>query len=388
MKIKFNHEEEYWNKRFRDLEESKHKTVEEFADEIKRQFTRGIQYIRKELADFYERFARNEGISYLDAQRILTKPEKEELKMDIWEYIRLGRLNASEYNERTAKLLERASTAYRVTRLEALELKLSSIAAAVFNPVGEKIYEALYKIYDDVYNRTVFEVFKGLGRIKADFVGVTPQNIANVLRKPWHAGVTFSEKVWLNQNKLIQALTDELSTGILNGASYQDLAKNLAKKMDSTYNDAYRLISTEAAFFYGEAQKDAMEELGCKKYQFRSELNSRVCEKCGDLDGQVFKYKDRKPGLNAVPMHPHCRCVERPYIEDMIEEDDTRSGKNTEGKSVLFPASMTYKEWYEQVGKTLDENEAAKEKKKRKKGKKKDDPKKPKIRIQEVNTLG
>ena len=37
--------------------------------------------------------------------------------------------------------------------------------------------------------------------------------------------------------------------------------------------------------------------------------DDKVCKVCQALNEKVFKVKDMKPGINAAPMHPNCRCT-------------------------------------------------------------------------------
>lgn len=370
-------EKEYWEERFKLLEQAKQNKTDLYTDQIKRQFTRAIKKCEERIAYFYQRYADEQGIPYEEAQRILTPPEKEELKMNIQEYIQKGEMNALDYNAVTADELEKASIAYRTTRLQATELELKAIAASLYTKVAQDAYTALYEVYNDVYHMAAFEVFKGTGVVDTTFSGLNPNQIADILRTPWRDGVTFSERIWLDQQKLMQNLADELSSGVLNGDSYQDMARRLRDKMDSSYYNAYRIVNTESAYFYGEAQKNSAKELNVKKYRFRAQLSTRVCSHCADLDSKVFSYDERQAGVNAVPMHPNCRCIEIFFLEADDLSQRTRSGRNLEGKSVRFPADMTYQDWYKEVGEKLEEEE--KQKKKRKK--KTADPKKPTIRI-------
>ena len=60
---------------------------------------------------------------------------------------------------------------------------------------------------------------------------------------------------------------------------------------------------------------------GIKRYKFVSAIDSRTCDVCADLNGQVFNVADAKTGLNFPPMHPNCRSVTTPVI-DWDDEDE------------------------------------------------------------------
>ena len=92
----------------------------------------------------------------------------------------------------------------------------------------------------------------------------------------------------------------------------------------------------------GEATAKAYEELEVEMYQYSSALDKRTCDSCGALDGEIFKFVDRKVGVNAAPLHPLCRCTELPYVEDNYS---TRFARDEKGKGKEVPASMTFNEW-------------------------------------------
>ena len=43
-------------------------------------------------------------------------------------------------------------------------------------------------------------------------------------------------------------------------------------------------------------------------------LPDRVCPKCEALDGKIFTLDEIEP---MIPLHPQCRCIALPYIEDI-----------------------------------------------------------------------
>ena len=71
---------------------------------------------------------------------------------------------------------------------------------------------------------------------------------------------------------------------------------------------AERIAITESARVQSSSQKLAFEEFGVEQYEFIAETDSKTCSVCGDLDGKVFNVSGMRPGENAAPMHPNCRC--------------------------------------------------------------------------------
>jgi SPP1 gp7 family putative phage head morphogenesis protein len=50
------------------------------------------------------------------------------------------------------------------------------------------------------------------------------------------------------------------------------------------------------------------------KGEWRTAGDSRVCEKCQQLEGKVFTLDEIEP---MIPLHISCRCIALPYIEEL-----------------------------------------------------------------------
>lgn len=79
------------------------------------------------------------------------------------------------------------------------------------------------------------------------------------------------------------------------------------------------------------------------KYMFLATLDDRTCEKCGNLDGQVFSVKNAIVGVNFPPIHNGCRCTTIYFSDE--SQLKTRSARNKiTHKSEIIPF-ITYNEW-------------------------------------------
>ncbi|MDK3993290.1 minor capsid protein, partial [Staphylococcus pseudintermedius] len=50
------------------------------------------------------------------------------------------------------------------------------------------------------------------------------------------------------------------------------------------------------------------------EYEFVAKRDEKTSKICRHYDMKVFKVKDMVPGVNAPPMHPHCRSTTVPYV--------------------------------------------------------------------------
>ena len=78
----------------------------------------------------------------------------------------------------------------------------------------------------------------------------------------------------------------------------------------------------------------AYEEIGIKQYRFVAALSELTCDRCGSLDGSVFK--------NFPPIHPRCRCV-----TIMADANLTRriARDPHTGANYKVDGGMTFDEW-------------------------------------------
>ena len=142
---------EYWKKRFELLEQSQNQQGIQCYADIERQYRQAQKQIEGQIAAWYQRFAKNNGITLADARKMLTSKELEELKWDIQDYIRYGEENA--INGTWVKQLENASARYHISRLEALKLQTQQSIEAMFGNQLDSIDSAMRNIYTSGYYR-------------------------------------------------------------------------------------------------------------------------------------------------------------------------------------------------------------------------------------------
>ena len=73
---------EYWKKRFELLEQSQNQQGLQCYADVEKQYRQAQKQIEGQIAAWYQRFAKNNGITLADARKMLTSKELEELKWD------------------------------------------------------------------------------------------------------------------------------------------------------------------------------------------------------------------------------------------------------------------------------------------------------------------
>lgn len=334
----------YWKERFSQLEAAQNRKGAEIFAEIEKQYRLAEKEIESQIAKWYIRFAENNDISLTKARQYLKGDRLKEFKWDVWEYIRRGKENA--ITGEWMQELENASAKFHLSRLEALKIHLRQSLEILYAKQHEIIYGGMGDIFKSSYYHTAYELQKGF-RIGWDIAGLDQRQIEKVIMKPWAAdGKNFSERIWDNKRKLISEVHKELTQDIMLGRDPQKAIDAIAKKMNTSKNNAGRLVMTEEAFFSSAAQKDCFNDLGVEQYEILATLDSHTSDICRSLDGKVFPMKDFEPGVTSPPFHVYCRSTTIPHFEDDFGQVGERAARDeATGKTYYVPADMTYKEW-------------------------------------------
>ena len=336
---------DYWKQRFEQLEVAQNQIGGSALGEIVQQYNEAQKQIEGQIARWYQRFADNNGITMAEARQWLSASDLKELKWDVQEYIKYGQDNALMGG--WMKELENASAKYHISKLEALKLHTQQSLEVMYAKQFGTMHGALSDAFESGYYHTAYELQHGFN-VGWDIAGLDQAQIEKVLAKPWAAdGYNFSERIWGNKNKLISEVHNELSRNIMLGADPQKAIDSLAKKMNTSKNNAGRLVMTEEAYFSSAAQKDCFESLGVEQYEIVATLDSHTSDICRSLDGKHFPMKDYQPGVTAPPFHVYCRSTTVPYFDEQFDIGERAARDEETGKTYYIPDDMNYQEWKE-----------------------------------------
>lgn len=316
----------------------------EYVEELEKKYRRAKQDIQEKIDAWYGRFAKNNQISMSEAKKWLNSKELAELKWNVEEYIKHGKENA--IDGRWEKELENASAKFHISRLEALKIECRQQVEKLTGGMVDDLDKHLQNVYKDGCYRSMYEIQKGLN-IGFDTAKLDDNLVKRVVNKPWHLdGSDFSSSVWNNKAKLVGQLDQELSRMVLTGASPDKAIRNIQKAMETSKNNASRLIMTEQAYFTTQAQRDTYKELDVEEYEVVATLDKRTCDVCGSFDGKKYPLSEMEVGVNAPPFHPRCRCTTCPYDEDSdVFGVGTRAARDENGKTYYVPGDMTFNDW-------------------------------------------
>ena len=336
---------EYWKLRFEQLEAAQNKQGAATVAEIEKQYKQVQKQIEGQIARWYQRFADNNGISLAQARQYLKGAELKEFQWDVQDYIKYGQDNA--FMGGWVKELENASAKFHISKLEALKIQTQQSLEIMFSKQMGTVTGAMGDIFESGYYHTAYELQKGFN-IGWDIAGLDQSQIEKVLSKPWAVdGKNFSERIWTNKEKLISELHGELTQNIMLGADPQKAIDSLAKKMNTSRQNAGRLIMTEEAYFSSAAQRDCFNELDVEQYEIVATLDSHTSDICRSLDGKHFPMKDYQPGVTAPPFHVYCRSTTVPYFDEQFDIGERAARDKETGKTYYIPDDMNYQEWKE-----------------------------------------
>lgn len=332
----------YWKKRFEALEAASNKYGIETYRKIEPAFDSAFRQIESEITLWYERLAKNNGVTMQEARQWLNANELKEFQWDVQEYIKYGRENA--INQQWIKELENASAKYHISRLEALKVRAQQAVEVAFGNELDEVDAMVKKIFTNDYYHSIYEMQKGFN-IGWEIGQIDERKLEKIISSPWATdGKHFSERIWNSRTQLVSELHNQLTRTCILGKPPDGAIKAISKKFNTSKNQAGRLVMTEQAYFHSVAQQEAFKELDVEEFEVVATLDNLTSEICQEMDGKHFPMKDYEPGVTAPPFHPWCRSVTVPYFDDDFDVGE-RAARDEDGKTYYVPADMTYPEW-------------------------------------------
>lgn len=334
---------DYWARRLKIMEDALKNQAYDYVRNLEEQFDAAISQIDTQMRAWYQRFADNNGITYAEAQKLLTTEELKEFKWTVQEYIKAGKEHA--ISGAWEKELENASARVHISRLDSLKFQLRQ-QAELLTEARIKATESVAELsYTQSYYHTAFEVQRGLG-VGWTMQALNTEAVKKVLSRSWTVdNQTFRARCWTDKAKLVETVNQEITRMVATGEAPDKAIETISKRFRVSKQNAGRVVMTESAYFASAAQKDCYNTLEVEQYRVVATLDSSTCEICGELDGKVFKMSEYSVGATAPPFHPWCRCCTAPYFADM-EGVGERFARDAEtGERYKLPKDTTYEQW-------------------------------------------
>lgn len=174
--------------------------------------------------------------------------------------------------------------------------------------MGYKQINLLERIFTDSY----IEIYNSILADTGAFSNVSKEAAMQVINTIWVAdGLSWSERVWNNTNKLQETLNDELLHCVITGKRSDYLKDKLVHEFNVSYHRADSLVKTELSHIQTQAARQRYEDMGCKFVEVWAEKDERQCPTCGKLHTKKYGIYEKMP----IPAHPRCRCTIVPVID-------------------------------------------------------------------------
>ena len=326
-----NKNKEYWEKRQLAREElSFNKGTEAYKEYVKI-LSESKKEIENKIAQLYAKYQQEVtelGIDKIQANKLLRGTEYKEWRYNIGKYVeeieKLKKSNPVEFRKMSVEL-ETLAYRSRISRLDSLKAGVDYELIQAGEKIKGKVTDTLADVYEDTYTSFVEDLNFKKGVISSS-------TIKMALEQEW-SGANYSSRIWSNIDNLAKAIKNEVIVGLNRGINYRTMSQNIAKKFDTSYKNAERLVRTETAHIQNQATLMGYRDSGVVKYEFLAVLDSRTSHTCASLNGEVFKTENAMEGENYPPMHPRCRSTTVPYeysdvFSDEPEKEDFENNEN------------------------------------------------------------
>ncbi|MDW7673188.1 MAG: phage minor head protein [Bacillota bacterium] len=282
------------------------KLTEEVAKEIVQAYARSLKKIRAELAVIYAKYGIDSKITWSEMQK---------------------------YN-----------------RMANLEKQVIAELKTLTGKNAQSLKKGLAGIYEESFYRTAFSLESAV-QTKLAYGLINPKVIQASIQNPI-SGLTLNERLAKNRNDIIIRIRQELTQGLIQGESYQRMAKRFKDALENDAVKAVRVAKTEGHRVQQEGLAQSLEHAENQGLRTRkrwvSTLDSKTRDSHQALDGKAadkdgyFRIRGRAAqypgGFGVAEEDINCRCTIR--IEIVGFETTTR---RVRGEGVI--PYTTYNEW-------------------------------------------
>lgn len=309
-------------------------------NQLRRMYNDAIKELDKEISKVFRTFQYGEDITEAEAEELINAESQRRISRELQ-----AELERTDDPSIKAELTRRIhATAYgaRISRLEAVKQNVFIYFTKLAIDEIAKTKTLYNTVVEESYYRTIHDFGYGVN-MGVNFSLLPSKAIDEIVSAKWH-GASFSSRVWSNTKQTAEQAQEIITRGLLSRKSYNQMANELAEVTQNSKYNATRLVRTQCNHYLNAGEFKAYEELGIEQYLYLATLDYKTCRRCQPLDGRIFNTKDRREGVNAPTIHPHCRCTTtvpvefaRRWARDPIT-----------GKGVKIP-NMTYSEWVESM---------------------------------------
>ena len=330
---------EYWAERALNEALMGERSVLEYENALLDAYRVALREIKKDLESFFSKYARENKVTYAEARRRLVSAEMKEFQATVKMWLDYARQNG--WNRVYIQYLEKLLNMKYITRLEMLEADIRYQIELIENNKEKNIKDLMEINYLAAYYVRYHDFATGV-EMSVRFDTIDAHTLAQVVAKKWDDG-NYSTRVWNDRNRLVKAMSTILPQSFSRGLNVNKLGDMLAKELNVSQNRGRTLARTEINNICNQADLAVYKAAGIDKYQFVATLDLRTSEICRSMDNTVHEVSQARTGINFPPLHPNCRSTTVAYHEDL--QGLERVAKDSEGKNIRVPRSMSQEEW-------------------------------------------
>ena len=342
---------EYWTARNEKMFLNGERDILEYSKSLKRKYINAADQIEQEIQKFYGKFAVDNNYTMVELKKLLNRDELKSFKNEVANMVDYMKMHFDDKDYvQNLKLLRAKS---RISRLEELKTRINFEVEKLYNDVNISLGEQLQKSFEDGYYETIFNQQQFLG-FSSNFAMLNTKAIETAVKTNYMTE-NYSDVLWKNKTNLMNILNQQIPQGIILGYNPRKVASIASKQLDSKYNSTVRLVRTEYNLILNDATAQGYKEAGIEKYQILATLDSRTSDICRDMDGEIFKVKEKEVGVNYPPFHPNCRTTTIPYFEpDEFDTEIEQYIKDEDGYKHRIEDETDYLEWKNALKKNED----------------------------------
>ena len=259
------------------------------------------------------------------------------------------------------------SIIYQVEYQKALKSQISSILDQLHNNEFNSISEYLTKCYQDGWIGTFYDLQnQGIPLI----FPIDQEQIVKAIQLNTKLSKNLYDSLGLDIKDLKKVIRTEISRGISQSYSYQQMATLIKRASGNSYANSVRIARTEGHRITNEATYNAQVKAKSKGAQIMKEWDSTLDSKTRPehqyLDGQIVEvdkpFKDSEgneamfPGGFGIPsLDINCRCCMKQRAKWFLDKDKDFTKMNNETKELItFKNKEDYEEFKREFWKWSD----------------------------------
>lgn len=294
----------YWTQRAEQRLINAENLTSDMLKNLRTNYEATIKSLEKEINAFYGKYATETGLDLTEVRKRLNPKELKDFKTQLKKYYdEVKRLGG--YAPDTKEYLRELSAKAYISRLEELQAQMRWQVENLYRTQQLKLFDVLSKGYEDTYYKSTFDMQQGIG-FAYSFNTLDDRKVRLAVTQKWQ-GSNFSDRIWADKARLIDALNTTIPQGIALGQNPRKVAQTIAKSMNTRYSNAERLARTEMNHICNESARQAYNEVPevLQEYKIVATLDNRTSEICQDNDNKVYKMSEWEEGITAPPFHPN-----------------------------------------------------------------------------------